>query len=125
MKFKRVAAGGLAAAAALTVSVFLPSEASAADVSGCPLGSFCAWLDSNYSGPMQIDSVGVDRYINYGNYGVSSYWNRSTLELCAVNRDGRIRKIVSGEQTARLVDGWNDNISGIVSRDAGNGSTRC
>jgi hypothetical protein len=125
MKFKRLVAGGLAAAATLSLSVLLPSEASADALDDCPSDRFCAWLDAGYSGALQTDVINADVYVDYGHYGVSSYWNRTNIELCAFKSGGGVRIIVPGEQTALLNDGWNDNLAGVMSRVASDGRVRC
>lgn len=112
MNFKRFTAGGLAAAAALTVSVFLPPAASADAMSNCPPNMFCVWAEPMYSGPIEAFAVAGDGITGI-DIGVSSYWNRTTIDLCAISTAHIPRKIVSGEQSAHLEDGWNHNLVGF------------
>jgi hypothetical protein len=118
MKFQRLVAGGLAAAVALTVGV-LPSEASADVINGCPLGSFCGWEDVMYSGRLQVDDLATATRPAVYHFGVSSYWNRTNLDLCAFMKDApsRGRVIRRGEQSSLLDGGWNDNIGSISPLD--------
>jgi len=111
MKFKRLVAGGLAAAAALSLSVLLPSEASADVVNGCPLDRFCAWEDVMYSGRLQVTEPRLEQ--EYYDFGVTSYWNRTKFDICLTSRKGAVRKVVSGEQTYLLEPGWNDDVHSV------------
>jgi hypothetical protein len=112
MKFKRLVAGGLSAAAALSLSVLLPSEASADVINGCPSGSFCGWEDVMYSGRIQVTEPGLSQ--EYYNFGVTSYWNRTKFDICLTSKTSeRKKKVVPGEQTYLLDPPWNDDVRSV------------
>jgi hypothetical protein len=122
MKFKRLVAGGLAAAAALTLGVLLPSEANADVVNGCPSDRFCVWEDTMYSGRLQVYDITEYKIYNV-DIGVSSYWNRTKIELCGYT-GSKLLRIVPGEQSADMPDGWNDRMIGVFTA-FGEGGDRC
>lgn len=111
MKFKRLFAVGLAGAAVLVLGVLLPSAANAETINGCPEKKFCAWVDTMYSGRIQIDQPDANAPAIYLDFGVSSYWNRTGQIMCAYNKVAGVLTINPGEQTAYLDGGWNDSIT--------------
>jgi hypothetical protein len=65
-----------------------------------------------YSGRLQVTEPGIDPQ-NY-DFGVTSYWNRTKWDICLTSKTSeRKLKVVPGEQTYLLDNGWNDDVRSV------------